>query len=62
VTSLKLRLSDDMLDLEQPVVVTVNGVERSSTRASRTVLVLAKTLEERGDPRMVWSAEVEVAL
>jgi poly(3-hydroxybutyrate) depolymerase len=62
VTSLRVRLSDAMLDLDQPVVVTANGAERWNAKATRTIAVLAKTLEERGDPRMVWSAEVPVTL
>ena len=61
VANLKVRLSDDMLDLDQPVVVTANGTERWNAKATRTIAVLAKTLEERGDPHMVWSAEVTVA-
>jgi hypothetical protein len=61
LAAIKVRLSDDMLDLDQPVVVTANGAERWNAKASRTIALLAKTLEERGDPRMVWSAEVDVA-
>jgi hypothetical protein len=61
VTNLEIRLSDDMLDLDQSVVVTINGAERSNYKVSRTVLNLAKILEERGDPRMTWSAELDVA-
>jgi hypothetical protein len=38
-----------------------NGSERWNGPASRTIATLAKTLDERGDPRMVWSAEVAVS-
>jgi hypothetical protein len=61
VADLKVRLSDDMLDLDRPVVVTAKGVERWNAKAVRTIALLAKTLEERGDPRLVWSAEVAVS-
>jgi poly(3-hydroxybutyrate) depolymerase len=60
VAGIKVRLADDMLDLDQPVVVTANGAERWNAKATRTIALLAKTLEERGDPRLVWSAEVAV--
>jgi hypothetical protein len=60
VPLIKVRLSDSMLDLDQPVTVTTNGTERWSGTVSRTIAVLAKTLEERGDPRLVFAAEVAV--
>ena len=60
VPNIKVRLSDDLLDLDQAVVVTTNGTERWNGLATRTIALLAKTLEERGDPRTVFSAEVAV--
>jgi hypothetical protein len=61
VAAINVRLSDSMLDLDQPVTITANGADRWTTQATRTIAVLAKTLEERGHPRMVWSAEVPIA-
>jgi hypothetical protein len=61
VAKLKVRLSDSMLDLDQPVTISANGSERWNAPAIRTIAQLAKTLEERGDPRLVWSAEVPIS-
>lgn len=60
LTGVKVRLSDAMLDLDQAVVVTANGRERWNASVPRTIAVIAKTLEERGDPRMVFAAEVAI--
>ena len=61
VASIKVRLSDSMLDLDLPVTITANGAERWNAQVTRTIALLARTLEERGDPRMVWSAEVPIS-
>jgi hypothetical protein len=60
VPSIKVRLSDAMLDLEQSLSITANGSERFNGKATRTIAMLAKTMEERGDPRLIFSAEVAV--
>jgi len=59
---LKIRLDDTMLDLDSPVEV-LEG-ERVAFRGipPRTIATLAATLAERGDPRGLFSAEIEVAL
>jgi len=43
-----------------PVGLPTNGTERWNGSATRTIALLAKTIEERGDPRTVFSAEVAV--
>jgi predicted esterase len=58
---LLVRLNDAMLDLDQPVVVKMDGKEVARKTLNRTIGTLAKTLAERGDPELVFSAEVEVA-
>ena len=60
VTRLLIRLNDEMTDLDQPI--TIKNGERIlfSGRLSRTIAALAKTLEERGDPRLVFSTETAV--
>lgn len=58
--AVKVRLADGMLDLDRPVIVTANGAERWNASVSRTIALLAKTLDERGDPRQLFAAEVAV--
>lgn len=62
VSSVTVRLSDSMLDLDQSLSIVANGSEAFSGVASRTIAALARTLEERGDPRLVFSAEISIDL
>jgi hypothetical protein len=55
-----VRLNDAMLDLDQPVIITRNGKEAFRGCATRTIRTLAETLENRGDPELIFSAEVKV--
>jgi len=57
-----VRLSDDLLDLDQPVAVTVNDVLVAETTVPRTIAVIHDTLAEREDPAAVFTAEVSVPL
>lgn len=50
-------LNDTMVNLDEPVSVTA-GTRKFSGKAARTIATLARTLEERGDPDLVFSAEV----
>ncbi len=59
---LRIRLDDTMLDLDEPVVVVNADHELFRGVPPRTILTLARTLEERGDPRGLFSAEIEVSL
>ncbi|MBX3746922.1 MAG: hypothetical protein KF833_16550 [Verrucomicrobiae bacterium] len=47
--TLRLRLSDALLDLDRPVTVTVNGTEVFAGKADRTAAAIAESLEERLD-------------
>jgi hypothetical protein len=58
-TQVFVRLNDAMLDLDQPVTVALNGREAFSGRVSRTIAGLVETLGERGDPELVFPAEVK---
>lgn len=51
-------LNDQMIDLDQRIDIKVNGKPVFAGRLSRTVGVLNKTLQERGDPSAVYSAEI----
>ncbi len=53
-------LNDAMLDLEQPVTVTFNGKALPAAKVSRTAAVIRRTLTERGDLGLVFSAEVSL--
>jgi pimeloyl-ACP methyl ester carboxylesterase len=52
----ELRLSDELLDLDQPVTVRVNGKTVHTGKIPRTVAAMKRSLEERADPRMTASA------
>ena len=62
VHEITVLFNDSMLNLDQPVVVTAGGKELFSGKPERTIAVLARTLTERGDPDLVFSAQVSVAL
>ncbi len=58
-----VRLNDDMLDLDAPVrVVTESGEVLFEGLAERSQQVIARTIEEFGDPRAIFAAEIEVTL
>ena len=57
-----VRLNDKMLNLDQPVQIQSGGRMIYDQRLDRTIATLAQTLAERGDPRSVFSAQVEVTL
>lgn len=62
VAKLVVRLDDRMLDLDRPVEVRHAGKVLFAGEVPRTVGVMARTLAGRGDPDLVFAAEVEVTL
>lgn len=62
VEKLIVRFDDRFADLDKPVKVTKGGKELFAGEVNRTVAVLAKTLAGRGDPGLVFDAEVEVTV
>jgi hypothetical protein len=62
VEKLIVRFDDRYADLDKPVKVTKGGKELFAGEVNRTVAVLAKTLAGRGDPGLVFDAEVEVTI
>jgi hypothetical protein len=60
VDSLLVRLDDRFVDLDQPVRITSGGRTLFSGMAPRTVGTLLRTLAERGDPRLMFEAEIAV--
>ncbi len=59
-SELVVLLRDDMLDLEQPVTITVGETQVFHGQAVRTIANLARTLAERGDPLALFSASVTI--
>lgn len=53
-------LNDAMLNLDQPVVIRSAGNVLHKGTAPRTIATMLRTLTERGDPRLVFAAEVSV--
>lgn len=52
----ELRLADELLDLDKPIIVRVNGKTVHEGKIPRTVAAIKRSLEERDDPRMTASA------
>jgi hypothetical protein len=62
VSRLQIRLTDAMLELDQPVRIVSGGAVLFEGTAPRTIATVATTIAERGDPESVFSAEVAVQL
>lgn len=62
VGKLLVRLDDRMMDLDRPVKVMHAGRELCAAPAPRTVAVMLRTLANRGDPGLVFDAEIAVEL
>lgn len=62
VQTVKIRLNDDMLDMNQPVSVVSDEKVVFEGRVPRTIGTLAATLAERGDPESVFAGEVVVEI
>lgn len=62
VTKLTVRVSDAMLNLDQPLRIVRAGKELFSGQVPRTISVLSRTLVERGDPAMMFDGETSLTL
>ena len=51
-----------MIDFDQPIRITSGSVVLFEGKVDRTIEVIAKSLAERGDPKSVFQAEVNVNL
>jgi hypothetical protein len=60
VKSVTLLLNDAMLNLDQPVVINMAGKQLFKGTLDRTIGELQMTLDERGDPGLVFSASKTV--
>jgi predicted peptidase len=59
---LLIRLDDRMADLDKPITVTHAGKELFAGNATRTIATMLRTLTGRGDPKLIFDAEVAVEL
>ena len=55
-----MNLNDDMIDLDEPVAVVLDGKEIFRGRVKRRASHIAATAEERCDPRYIFSARLEI--
>ncbi|WP_428304702.1 dienelactone hydrolase family protein [Lacipirellula sp.] len=55
-------LNDKMLDLDQPVEIIAGERTAFTGKIPRTIVMLAKSLDERGDPTTLFSGETQVDL
>jgi poly(3-hydroxybutyrate) depolymerase len=62
VTKLIIRFDDRMQNLDEPVSVVWKGKELFRGTVNRTTAALQKTLADRGDPKLMFDAEVEAEL
>ncbi len=60
VSRLGLLLNDEFVDLDRPVEVVFKDRVLYRGKPARTIVTVAETLRDRGDPRMVFSARVWV--
>jgi hypothetical protein len=62
LTTLTLRLSDELLDLDAPVAVVLNGETVFEGKVDRSVAPIHRSLLQRCDPSSVATAEIEIGL
>ena len=62
IEKLFVRLDDRMTNLDKPITVTYDGKELYKGTATRTIATIFKTLDGRGDPKLVFDAEITVEI
>ncbi len=58
LTSLSVRLNDEMVDYDKPVTVKLNGEVVFQEKLERQLSVMLETWKERRDPSFIFSSEV----
>jgi Transglutaminase-like superfamily len=58
VGAIRIRLNDEFIDLSQEITVERDGAVVFNGKVDRTIATIVKTLEERGDPRGIFTAEI----
>jgi hypothetical protein len=59
--ALLIRLNDNMMNLDKPVIVRLMGKEIFRGKVDRNLAVLQRTIRERKDPGLVFSAELAIS-
>ncbi|MBN8459681.1 MAG: hypothetical protein J0M04_17765 [Verrucomicrobia bacterium] len=59
-TRLRLALDDRLVDLDQPVTITLNGAVVHREKIPRKLESMIRTTVERGDPEMIFCATIDV--
>ena len=62
VEKVSIRLDDRMADLDKPILVTHGGKKLFNGTGARTIEVMVKSLNGRGDPNLMFDAEVSVEI
>ena len=55
--TVRLLLNDSMLDLDEPVIVELDGTRRQ-IQVKRSLNTMVKTLQQRGDPSHMYVASI----
>ncbi len=62
VKSLTVMFNDTMVDLDQPITLSIDGKEVYNGPETRSIAELSKTIARRGDPYLAFSAEHTILL
>lgn len=57
IDQITVRISDDLLDLDQPINFVTNGKEVSRISVARKIATLWETLQQTHDPNLMWPAQ-----
>ncbi len=60
VSQVTVRLRDDLVDLDQPITVMMNGKVVFEGKMERNIKTISKTLSERHDTGLMYDAEITV--
>lgn len=61
INRISIRLDDEMVDLDQPVIIRIDGKPVVRQSLERNIRTLHQTLQERGDVNLMFAAELSVA-
>lgn len=62
IDKLTIRLDDRMADLDKAITITHGGRKLYDALPSRTIGVMLKTLSGRGDPKLMFDAEITIEI